>query len=186
MSGRYDPYVHRRRSIRLPDFDYSQGLGIFVTICTYAREPLFGEVIDERVELSDYGRIVDDCWSGTPGHFPNASLDEYCIMPNHVHLILYLLDNGHPSPGDIEFAGPDDLRSARLLPSSLGAILGSFKSIVARRINAARATPGSPVWQRNYYEHVIRDDRDLQRIREYVASNAAKWQDDEYHVERRW
>ncbi|RMF88756.1 MAG: transposase [Nitrospinota bacterium] len=175
----YNPEKPYRRSVRLPEYDYSRPGAYFVTICTQDRVCLFGQVMDGRMRLNEYGDIVRACWLAIPDHFPRTTLDEFIIMPNHVHGIIVIVDNvgaTHASPLPSKPRGPK--------PHSIGAIVGSFKSAVTKRINETRGTPGAHVWQRNYYEHVIRDEVWLDRIREYIAGNPARWEEDENHPER--
>ncbi len=187
----YDADVHHRRSIRLPAYDYRECGAYFVTVCTHER----------RCTLANpaIAAIVLETWGAIPIHFPNAAGDEIIVMPNHVHGIVYITvgATAPPRPASTTFAGiqaagshpapagrgsPSPLRP-RLRPrgaerASLGAIIGSFKSYAARRINAERQTSGAPVWQRNYYERVIRNDRELELAREYILDNPRKWAED--------
>jgi len=199
-TGRFDPQRHHRRSIRLPGYDYRQAGAYFVTICTRERELLFGRMANEEVILNEYGQIAESCWRETPNHFPHTDLDTYVIMPNHIHGIIVITDaigRGEASPGDplptnrIATAGNDSAptgitRDASPLhgpsPGSLGAIVGNFKSVTARRINRLRHTPGAPVWQRNYYEHIVRTEEALQAIRQYIVDNPLRWALDTYNA----
>ena len=140
----------RRRPIRLPGYDYSQPGAYFITICAHQRAYLFGHITESEMQLYQAGRIAAACWREIPVHFPTVALDQWIMMPNHLHGILIIsfddLWAGHapPLPG-------------RPAPG-IATIVGSFKSAAAKRINEIRATPGAPVWQRNYYEHVVRDE----------------------------
>ena len=175
---KFDPQKHHRRSIRLKNYDYTQAGAYYITIVTYQRDPLFGRIVNEEMQLSDHGRIADECWRAIPEHFPNRELDAYVIMPNHIHGILVIHGIGmatNPSPSaGARHASP--LRPHGVEPGSVGAIVGSFKSAVTKRIG--REIKSTSIWQRNYYEHVIRDERDLNRIREYIQSNPANWEGD--------
>ncbi len=169
-----EPY-RQRRSIRLKAYDYSQPGAYFVTICTFQRQMLFGEVVNGNLQLNEYGHITQDCWHSLPDHFFTVGVDAFVVMPNHVHSVLLIHDVGathaSPLPHRPHHSGPQ--------PRSVGAVVGAFKSAASRRINALRHTPGTPIWQRNYYEHVVRNDRDLERIRVYIQDNPANWQEDE-------
>ncbi len=175
----YSPHSHHRRSIRLKEYDYSQPGAYFVTICTHDRACLFGGVVDGEMRLNEFGEMVHECWQAIPDHFPHAMLDEFVIMPNHVHGIISIVDAAIVDNVGATHASP--LKSASSLPprgpkqKSIGAIVGSFKSAVTKRINEYRNTPGAPVWQRNYYEHIIRNEESLNRIRQYIADNPARW-----------
>lgn len=167
----------RRKSIRLPHYDYTQAGAYFVTIVTRKRVPLFGEVLNGGVELSQYGQIARRTWEEIPRHFPNVSLDAFIVMPNHIHGIVFI-NEAKPAKVGAQHAAP--LRGTKLSvqPGSLGAMVRSYKSTVTREINLHRGTPGGRVWQRNYYEHIIRDYPDLEEIRDYVVNNPAAWETD--------
>jgi len=176
MDNLYNPDYHHRRSIRLRDYDYSEEGAYFVTICTLQRQCLLGDVSGGEVHLSRFGLIVAECWEAIPTHFSNVELDSFVVMPNHVHGIVIILDG---TQGDrARHASPLHL-NARAKPVLLGTIVGSFKSAASRHINNLRGTPGEPVWQRNYYEHIIRKERELNGIREYIACNPVRWAQDE-------
>jgi putative transposase len=168
----------------------------FVTICTCGGECLFDNPILRRV--------VETAWQELPRHFPRLSLDAWVVMPNHFHAIPILSDAGvvgamHSyqdlaamrgvAPGEMPHVamGLSGNASPLRFPSgaargSLGAIIGNFKSVAARRINQIRDTPGAPVWQRNYYEHIIRTERALRAIRDYISQNPARWRMDRYNI----
>jgi putative transposase len=179
---RYDPERHRRRSIRVPTWDYAQQAWYFVTLCTTGREERFGVIADGMVTLSAAGRIVEDEWWETLARRRSVRLDDYVIMPNHMHGILIINEDSDavPSPSITGLRSPS---------RTLGAVIRGFKGASTARINVLQGTPGAPVWQRNYYEHIIRDDRDLDRIRTYIAANPARWHEDAehpaHHVPRR-
>ncbi len=158
----FDPTVHHRRSIRLNGYDYAQNGAYFVTICTWQREYLFGNIVDGGMRLSDIGLLVEQCWRTIAA--AQVQLDEFVVMPNHLHGILLLTGNN---------------RQARVsdgtAPGSLGAIIQNFKSVSTRRVNNQRDNRGCPLWQRNYYERVIRNDAELGRAREYIVNNPMKW-----------
>ena len=202
---------HHRRSIRLRDYDYSLAGAYFVTICAIQRECLFGDVVDGRVVLNEMGNAAAECWQAIPGHFPNVELDTFVTMPNHVHGIIAINDVSpvgaqHAAPGfsapgfsapvpglhrpktraqhAAPLRGRGGLLSKNVAPGSLGAIIRSFKSAATKHINALRNTPGVPVWQRNYFERVIRDDREMDAVRRYIVDNPAKWNEDENHPAR--
>ena len=183
---RFDPEKHHRRSIRLKGHDYSQPGAYFVTICTRDQECLFGHVVNGEMRLNDAGEIAQRCWEEIPRHFPLVELDAFVVMPNHVHGIIVIQGRGEASvplhvskerPGSD--ASPLRQRPNGTQPGSLSAIVQNFKYISTRRMNAARSTPGTPVWQRGFYEHVVRDEEELRAIREYVLGNPARWDEDE-------
>ena len=154
---------HHRRSIRLKGYDYSQPGAYFVTMCVACRECLLGDIGEGVMRLSPYGAIVQECWYELPRHFADVELDTFVAMPNHVHGMVVLRPVG---------AG---FKPAPTKHHPLSEIVRGFKTFSARRINEHRGTPGIPVWQRNYYERVIRNEGELDRIREYVANNPMRW-----------
>jgi len=176
-----------RRATRLPGFDYTTPGAYFVTVCAHDRACLFGDVVDGVMRVNDYGEIVQQTWDALPAHFPHVALDQFVIMPNHAHGIIVLNDNDavgaafrrphnrvlHHHPG----GGTPPLRRP-----SLGHVVGYFKYQSTKRINLLRHAPAQPVWQRNYYEHVIRNDADLAAIRDYIAGNPARWADDDHDL----
>lgn len=162
-----DQQTYRRRSIRLKGYDYSQAGAYFVTIVTQGRERLFGEIVDEAMQLNQYGEIVREEWERTSLVRPRVEIGAYTIMPNHVHGILIFHDRVEAT----RRVAP----TRTLQPDSLGAIMAQFKSIVTKRINAIRNSPQAPVWQGNYYEHIIRNDNEMARIWSYIESNPARW-----------
>ena len=173
-----------RRSIRLRGYDYSQPGAYFITLCTETRKCLFGEISDGGILLSAFGRIVDEEWHRTIQIRPTVALDAFSIMPNHVHGIIVL---NEPSGQEIRRGTmhraptPKFERFGKPISNSIPTIIRGFKSAVTQRINEMRGTPGSAVWQRNYYEHVIRNEIDLDEIRQYIVNNPFKWPEDENH-----
>ncbi len=163
--------MFERKSLRLKDWDYSSTGMYYVTVCTQGRKYRLGHVVDERVILSDEGKIVFDCWNNIPIHFDYVRIHEFVIMPNHMHGIIEIVDT--PKNVGARHASP-------LLRKPLGTIVGSFKSAVTKHINETRNSPGHPVWQRSFHDHIIRNDEDLIRITKYIRENPAKWQYDEY------
>ena len=163
-----------RQSLRLPEYDYSRPGAYFVTVNCYKKEPLFGKIVEEEVDLNDFGEIAKEKWHSIPQHFPLVSLDAFIVMPNHIHGILIINETSLPDlPVRARHASP--IHKAKGAPSgSLGAIIGSYKSAVTRSINQLRKSPGTPAWHRNYFERVIRDQPELDSTRHYIAYNALK------------
>jgi putative transposase len=175
---KYNPDKHHRKSIRLQGYDYTQTGMYFITICIWQRECLLGTLVgagSQRlsninddinepaptyIELSRYGQVVQYNWNILAKKFSNVQLDEFVIMPNHVHGIIQLTTSGG---------------------EALSEIIRSFKTSSARRINQLRDSKGIPVWQRNYYEHIIRNEEALQKIREYIFNNPLSWEQDQLH-----
>ncbi len=188
---RFDPERHHRRSIRLPGYDYAQAGAYFVTIVTQGRECLFGQVVNGEMRLNDAGRIAQDEWLRTAVIRPRVTLDAFVIMPNHIHGIIALSDHGRgtlqraPTTDDAPPDGaPTVERFGKPTSDSIPTIIRLFKSATTKRINEMRHAPGVPAWQRNYYEHVIRDDASLNRIRRYIVDNPAQWADDDENPEK--
>ena len=167
------PPHRRRRSIRVAGYDYARPGAYFVTICTHDRAPLFGAVVEGRMRLNEAGRVVVRCWRAIPDHFPAVRLDAFVIMPDHLHGLLWIASpegegclSGPPEAG----AEPRPFRS----PSrTVGSIVRGFKIGVTTWMRAHRDV--WDVWQRNYYEHIVRDEEDLARIRRYIAENPMRW-----------
>ncbi len=208
---KYDPRKHHRRSIRLKGYDYSQPGGYYITIVTQNRKSLFGDVVDGKMVLNTFGRIIAYHWQKLPIHFKHIKLDVYQIMPNHLHGIIIITDNvdddhgrdrghvgaKHSSKIHLEYSG-FSCRNALPLQhpqqpphppqhptrpngtqrGSLSAIMQNFLSVTTRKINRIRKTPGQKLWQRNFWEHIIRNENDLNRIRAYIQNNPSKWQSD--------
>jgi putative transposase len=184
-SVRYNYPMHNlphrnRRSMRLPGYDYTLAGGYFVTLLSYQRIPRFGEITEGEILLSPVGELLQREWLKLPCRFPNIVLDFYVIMPDHMHGILLFNDSDAPPHVDSgafrNFS--EDAKSPQLphvAHGSLGAVIRSFKSTVSRLSNFQRSSDGQPLWQRNYYEHVIRNEADLDRIRNYILSNPLNW-----------
>jgi REP element-mobilizing transposase RayT len=183
----FDPDKHHRRSLRLKGHDYSQPGAYFVTICTRERECLFGHVVNGEMRLTGAGEIAQRCWEDVSHHFPFVELDAFVVMPNHVHGITVIQGRGEASATPIRVfkeppesdASPLRQRPNGTQPGSLSAVVQNFKSISTRKMNAACGAPGTPVWQRGYYEHVVRNEQELMAIREYILGNPARWDEDE-------
>jgi putative transposase len=174
MNRAYDPQKHHRRSIRLRHWDYRSAGVYFITICTHQRQYLFDE--------TQFRNIAEVAWQSIPNHDHAArvQLDEWIVMPNHFHglLVLAPLD-------DKEDAEPADNRGLKgPAPGSIGAIVGNFKSLVSRRINNLRRTTGAKVWQRGYYDRIIRDERHLNITRQYIRDNPRRWAEDRENLDR--
>ncbi len=224
---RFNPEIHHRESIRLKDYNYSENGAYFVTVCTQNRENLFGEIVEGKMILSQAGKIVLNCWQEIPQHFQNVELDEFCIMPNHFHGIIFIVGARHALP---ENALPENVMPENVMPEnavpenavpknavpenalpenalpenmpqntghgmpcpynkfgkpvagSLSTIIGSFKSSVTKNIR--KNSNIYNVWQRNYYEHIIRNENELEKIRYYININPEKWEKDKYNSEK--
>ena len=168
-------YFHK--SIRLKGYDYTQPGAYFVTTCSRDRKPVFGTIIDGEIVLNDWGEIVRDLIEKIPDHFSNIEIDQSVIMPNHVHMIIVIWHNNESGNGTACRATTRE-RFGKPVQQSIPTIIRSFKSAVSKQINTYRKSSGQSIWQRNYYEHIIRDERELNRIRRYVINNPPKWEYD--------
>jgi len=192
MPSNFDPQKHHRRSIRLKGYDYSQPGGYFVTIVSWQRECLFGEIVDGRMELNQYGGIVQRWWNEIPNHFPNVETIAFVIMPNHVHGIIVITDirrgtvpvpgvDGQTTQQDVDV---DSLNlggeTPPLRPPTLGQVVAYFKYQSTKELNLLNETGAiTKFWQRNYYEHIIRNEQEMQKIWDYIESNPVNWADDD-------
>ncbi len=166
-----NPFVHHRRSIRLKGYDYSQPGACFVTICTQNRECLFGEIVDGNMIMNDAGRMAEKCWNIIPSHFPHIELDVFVVMPNHVHGILFIAD---VPVGAKNFSPLQSDQHPRGTSKTIGSAIRGFKIGVTKWTR--QNTGFYNIWQRNYYEHIIRNENELNRIREYIFNNPKKWE----------
>jgi putative transposase len=200
MNGRSGQ--HHRHSLRLRGYDYAQPGAYFVTICTQDRACLFGAVVDGEMLLNEMGEIVRGEWFRTAYMRPYVQLNdhEFVIMPNHIHGIIWIVDSSIVSGAEMPAETSETVGAQRrcaptspvpiptsvsnVPPGSLGAIIRSFKSAVTKRINEMRRTRGAPVWQRNYYEHIIRNEESLTRIRQYIVENPLRWHLDRENPDR--
>jgi len=163
---KFNPQTHHRRSIRLKEHDYTLPGAYFITISTWQQEPLFGTVTNGEMRLNQCGQIVQETWNDLPNHYPHIKLDAFCIMPDHIHAIIILTAVPHMPPSPL----PTPKRHG--LPE----IVRAFKTFSARHINTLRRAPGIPVWHRNYYEHILRDEVDLANTRRYILHNPQEWE----------
>jgi putative transposase len=168
-----DPQKHHRRSIRLKEYEYSQAGVYYVTIDVQNRESLFGEIVNYEMILNEAGNMVNEQWGALLERFPNIELDVYQVMPNHFHGIIVVTENVDTQTVVVQNKKP-----------MLGDSIGAFKSITTHEYILGVDNNNWPqfykhLWQRNYYEHVIRDEADLNRIRDYIQSNHVNWDEDE-------
>lgn len=148
---KYDPNLHHRRSIRLKNHDYSTPGAYFITVCTFNRELL--------LEEAQVRQVILNAWSDLPRRFPSVQLDEFIVMPNHVHGIIFLTGAASSAP-------------------TLGKVVRAFKSLSAIEANEALKRRSRLFWQRGYYERVIRNEDELNAVRQYIRDNPLKWDED--------
>ncbi len=174
----HNPDFSHRRSIRLRHYDYDNYRAYFVTICTHQKQCIFGERLQRNMRLSNLGAIAYNYWLKIPQHFSHVTLDIFVIMPNHIHGIVWLNHEQKQSTSKRKFGD--------IVAGSLSSIIRSYKAAVTKEINLMCGQKGtSLVWQRNYYEHIIRDEKALQNIRKYIQDNPLNWdKDPEYSASR--
>lgn len=196
---KYNPDKHKRRSIRLKGYDYSREGLYFITICCQNRAHYFGEIINEEMQLNEIGEIAQKCWRDIPNHFKNVLLHTFVVMPNHIHGIIEIVTpvganqhlpynetvNQHlPHNETANYHLPDDNRAKDISPlrgtsNTIGSIVRGFKIGVTKWVRSN--TNIHQIWQRNYYEHIIRNEASYFRIHEYIENNPAKWTEDCFH-----
>lgn len=198
----YNPNLHNRYSIRLQGYDYTQPGAYFLTINTHNKVHNLGQIINGTVQLFGAGIIAQELWLKTPRHFNNVILGEFVIMPNHMHAIVVIADGNKSqrSKGEALGHSVSETNEAQniaafgnetrifspnaspnqhphgTVPNSISAIIQNFKSVSTRKINKELGTPGANIWQRNFYEHIIRDEEDYDRIVEYIRDNPKRWE----------
>lgn len=176
-----------RQSIRLKGYDYSQSGFYFITICVRNRECIFGEIKDGIMLLNEYGNVTQRFWNQIGDRFHNVHQDAFVVMPNHVHAIIEI-KSVRTSVGAIHelplrIVNHEQSKKQRrkmLIPK----IVGWYKMNTAKRINTKLDKTGTPFWQRNYYEHIIRNEESLHRIRQYIDENPERWDEDRFHIEK--
>jgi putative transposase len=192
----------QRRSIRLSGYDYRLSGAYFVTVCTHLQQITFGEVLNDEMRLNRFGRVVETLWKRITARSARIALNAFIVMPNHLHAVILILPQDDPTPrkdgtlpattagagmdlaihitsstdGDVMDLG----RLVTCESGSLGATVGNLKAVVTRRINDMRHSPGGVVWQRNYYERIVRNDAELGHIHAYIAGNPACWLEDRF------
>ncbi len=190
----YDPKKHHRRSIRLKGYDYSKPGMYYVTIVTHNHKCFFGKIENGKMILNEYGEIAQQCWTEITRRFPNIEIDEYIIMPDHIHAIIKITNppvgttlavvpdktDGAVVPDKIinNFGTYTDTNITDTKPPSLGDIVGAYKSIVSNKcllVFKQKNQYMGKLWQRNYYEHIIKNNTRLSRIRKYIINNPANW-----------
>jgi REP element-mobilizing transposase RayT len=193
----YTPTLHHRRSIRLKGYDYSQSGLYFVTVCVQKHECLFGKIVDGEMILNEYGKMVEKCLLEIPQHFPNAVLHEFIVMPNHLHAIIELTNddaatfvgakNFSPKtmPTPVKAKNFSPLPSQPLPEQSLQRPCGTSRTIgsIVRGVKIGVTKQiGYSIWQRNYHEHIIRNEQSYQRIANYIINNSTKWENDKFYI----
>lgn len=177
---KFDSQKHHRRSIRIPDYDYSQPGAYFITIVTRGRECLFGEIVNSEMRLSDAGQVVWDVWNSLPAQYPQITTGTAVVMPNHFHGIVIINATPVGAIHELPLRVTNQKERRRM---TIPLVVGYFKMNTAKRVNKILDSEGVPVWQRNYYEHIIRDGEEHNRIHLYIEANIDNWaMDDENPV----
>ncbi len=165
-----------RKIARMRAYDYRQNGAYAVTICTHKRRLAFGHVENGEVRLHPFGHVAQEHWLAIPSHYPNVSLDGFIVMPNHLHGILFLENEAVASLAEeLELR-----RFGKPLSGSLSTIIGNYKSGVSREIGRLRGSK-TEVWQKRFWDHIIRNDHDLLQHRQYICNNPLRWDDDKLH-----
>jgi REP element-mobilizing transposase RayT len=214
----YNPLFHNRHSIRLQGYDYSSEGAYFLTICTYQHQHMFGNIDEGVMYLNQYGQIVHDEWEKSAIIRAEIELGEYVIMPNHMHAIVFIVDdprrgvrpnapttNANTTNTNTKNTNTKNTnmmnvnmmnvnmmnvnttygktnsenKPSGLQSKSIGSLISGFKSSVTKQINLIRNTPGEPVWQRNYWDHIIRNDESFDKIEDYIINNPLNWHQDQ-------
>jgi len=189
---KYNPELHHRKTIRLKGYDYSQNGVYFITVCIQGREKLFGEIENKKIHLNDTGKMIDAQWNILSNRFGNIRLDAYIIMPDHFHGIIEIVNAtknvGAPLVGALDMEdiinNNQNVANVPNSNSTIGDIIGAFKSITTHEyINGVKNYNwrlfNIKLWQRNYYEQIVRDENALNKIREYIINNPYNWEMDE-------
>ena len=181
----YKPHIHHRRSIRLKGYNYAQDGLYFITICCHDRICRFGKVVNGEMVLNECGQMAYDEWVKLPERFPNFELDVFQIMPNHMHGIIALHNVAGFTPAQNNAKPQNDLRTTARVAPTVSDIVGAYKSLVANGclgVFKLKNEMMGKLWQRNYYEHIIRNDQSYQTISEYIINNPAKWVENQFYV----
>lgn len=192
---KYNPDIHHRRSIRLCGYDYSRNGMYFVTICTQDRLRLFGDIADGEMKLNDAGRMVRAIWDEIPAHYYGIEIDQFTVMPNHIHGIIKLVVAGPRACHFSTHACPDGIAQPQIegqpqgvAPTglSLPDVVHRFKTMTTKKYTDGVKQNGwqpfpAKLWQRNYYEHIIRDGASYSKIAEYIQTNPQRWTEDVYY-----
>jgi REP element-mobilizing transposase RayT len=174
-----DETPKNRRSIRLKGFDYSLPGAYFLTICTHRRERILASVVDRKIQLSPAGAVVRSAWLELPRRFPTVMLQDFVVMPNHLHAIVAFAHLQHATKKGAASSAPTTETPS---PPYLGKIIRAFKSLSAIEVNRILGRKNRAVWQRNYYEHIIRTAREYDEIRKYIYENPMMWDHDPENV----
>lgn len=201
----YNPDIHQRKSIRLKNYDYSQEGLYFITICTENKEKLFGEIIESKIKLNNAGQMIEKIWFEIPLFYEGFILHDFVVMPNHIHGIIEIIEkvgaDSHISPdstasllGKIQRThnvsnqqgeyGNSPLPRKQI---SISELIQSFKILTTNNYikmvkNNELPSFNKRVWQRNYYENIIRNEKRYLQVIDYIKNNPLKWEEDKYFL----
>ena len=209
---KYNPLIHHRRSIRLKGYDYSKAGAYFITICCDDRLHRFGKILDHKMILHQLGTIAYNEWISLSERFSNFELDVFQIMPNHMHGIIVLKDidldktlramvavaqdenevnraiaeeEDKVNRATAEEEDKVNRATARVAPTTIADVVGAYKSIVSNeclKLYKLQNKQMGKLWERNYYEHIIRDENAYINISNYIINNPNKWDEDKFHI----
>lgn len=168
----------RRNSLRHPKYDYTNTGAYFVTICAHQGRSLFGQVTEQSMILNQLGQIAHAAWHEFADRHPETMLDRFVIMPNHVHVLLWLTQ---PPTVDNQQVEDKKRKFGDAIAGSLSTLIGVYKGAVTQKAGHQKLIPNPPLWQRNFYDRIVRNDTELQRIRHYIETNPARWHEDQLH-----
>jgi REP element-mobilizing transposase RayT len=172
---KYNSHIHNRQSIRIKGYDYSQAGKYFITLNVRNSEDLLGEIINGKVILNQTGMIAEKCWLAIPDHYPDTILHEYIIMPDHLHGIIEIKRNDNEEKS-AEYISQKKNEYQKIIPRSIGCIVRGFKTGVTRQLKVS-------IWQRNYYERIIRSEASYKQIARYIINNPVNF-DNNYNIGR--
>lgn len=173
---------YSRRSIRLRGYDYRTAGVYFVTMCTFQNVCSFGHIRDCQMRKNDLGKIVCEEWLNIARSRKNVQLDQFVLMPNHLHGLIIITDRSLERSHERIQPARKDRSSTTIKAGSLGAIIGQFKASVTRRARLANIVGSERIWQRNYFEHIVRNEESMNEIRRYIEENPARWHIDDLYM----
>ncbi len=171
------PKLPKRISPRLTNFNYSSTNMYFITVCTHERKNLFGEIVKAEMELNWKGKIVEKTWLNLPQYYPNTVLDKFIVIPNHFHGLISIFEKvGDEFNSSRNIIDRADLKPVPTKQHGLSEVIRGFKSFSTRKINKTNNSPGAKLWQRSFYDHIIRNNEDYYHTQMYIESNPLKWE----------
>ena len=173
--------LRQRRSLRYKGYDYTAPGAYFVTICAFQGRCSFGQITEYTMIGNPVSQIVERCWAEIPQHYPQVALDESTVMPNHVHGILWITEGESSESARTGGHDPVQRKFGEPIAGSLSTMIGTYKAAVTRQAKDAGLIPGPPLWHGRFWDRIIRVDKELAHIRDYIRSNPARWVEDQLH-----